>query len=124
MAPPDYKPDPDHLTTEKTINQSLLHYFMYGLEPGSFCHALILGDFHLAYQRAHVHLKIHEDRNKGSYPITDLLYLVSHLPEECHGSNEKYLAWINHGGLDGADNRIKVKIKLAWNESVLGKCPI
>lgn len=89
------------ICSERNINDALLVYYAYGLYPGSFCAALLCGDYDVAEKVAHPLLADH---------IPELITMVDeHIPPVARDVSE----WCKHGGVLGASDEIKVFLKLA-----------
>jgi hypothetical protein len=96
------------LNVDKNVTEALAVYFLLGLQPGSFCRALLLDDKNMAYRHAH-----HQLYRVDKDIVPDHIRLVHEfMPEECWGSVAKYEDWIAHQGLKYADPAVKVKLRL------------
>ncbi|MNK46314.1 hypothetical protein D3C87_650980 [compost metagenome] len=104
------------------VSQALRDYFLLGLHPGSFGVACLLGDYDLAYQRAHVHLKKPHGENEEDI-IRNMVSLASYLPNSVVRDYESINAWCNQGGFDRATPAQRVLLKLEWCSEIWGKFP-
>jgi len=100
-------------TVDSGIIESIKHYVMHGLHPGSCGRAIILGDYELAKGTAHALIR----RMMQSYPEDDLIqnmidWVNNTLPEFMRSSEENFINWVDHAGLDGAGDEIRMFIKL------------
>ena len=73
----------------------LRRYIENGIEPGSFLSSLLCNDLRRTFEAA-------DDVN--SHRVRDYVqFLYSYAPAGCWGSEEKYVAWIERGGLGFKD---------------------
>ena len=86
---------------EEGMTSALIHYVTMGLDPGSFGRAVLQGDYDLAAARAHPLLLGDADGNPLEQNIgRNYIDLIQHcFPTECHGDEDKVIAWIEMGGI-------------------------
>lgn len=104
--------DFDDTTTliDQGMVSSLDLYYRYGLHPGSFGEALLLGNEILARSRAFHYHRL--SSSQGQDIVANMLIFVECYPFFCRGSEETINRWMSHDGLSGASDEIKVLCKL------------
>ncbi len=117
----DSSPTISKLLLDSGVWEALVHYLFYGLHPGSFGEACLLGDYDLAFSKAHAKLK--EKRSDGVDIIANMITAAEALPDFVRGTPENIKAWLDMGGLKEAPPSVIVLLKLQWNTTALGKFP-
>ena len=85
----DYSLIPGHM------RGAMQRYIEDGIEPGGFLKAVLCNDFLGAFGKADdVNLRHMHDWAK---------FVYNELPNACHGSVEKYKAWVEVGGFRGLE---------------------
>lgn len=106
------------------VFEALRNYLLYGLNPGSFGIACLMGDYELAYSKAHSHLKrMSEPDNRQENIILNMVSLASFLPASVAGDYEVINRWCNQGGLANATQSQIVLLKLEWCPDIWGSFP-
>lgn len=100
-------------TIDHGLIESIKHYVIHGLHPGSCGKAIILGDYELAKGSAHILIRRMIDR----YPEDDLIqnmidWVNTTLPEFMRSTEENFNNWVDHAGLDGAEDEVRMFMKL------------
>lgn len=75
------------------MQEHVLRYIERGYPVGGFLFAVLSNNFKEAVVRA-------DDINQRAF-VAYVQYLVWYAPSMCHGSPERYAAWIESGGLEG-----------------------
>lgn len=83
----EYHHLPEHM------QNSMRLYIEHGVDPGDFLRLIICNDFAHAAGRA-------DFVNQHSL-LDYCMFLVNDMPMQAWGSNDKYNAWIAHGGMGG-----------------------
>lgn len=102
--------------------QAILMFVWYGLEPGSFGKALLLGDYVEAWGRAHSSLR--SRASDGYYPISSMMLWTDFLPSMIARDEGAYEEWIMHHGLEQAPLLKIVKVKFLWEPDLYGEFPM
>lgn len=110
------------MVLEHNIVTALAGFMTLGLHPGSFGHALLVGDRDLAFQRAHFIIK----REIGEYAepygptVVDSLFSFTQnfLPDLVIGSDLAIETWIAHSGMSGADDGTKRMVERQMNNKM------
>lgn len=101
------------ITVDHGSIQAIKHYVIYGLDPGSFGRAVILGDYDLARKKAHALLLRLSNLNPENDIIRNMIDWVEvTLPDFMRSSEENFEEWKSHSGLQGASDEIKLFMKL------------
>lgn len=75
------------------LHEGIMHWVVYGIEPGDFLRAVLRNDMMDAMGRA-------DDINRHRmFELCTFLY--NGMPAGSYGSRERYAAWKKKGGLEG-----------------------
>lgn len=108
-------------SVDNGVTMGFKHYLYLGFEPGSFGVACLLGDYELAYKRAH--FKLRETAGKADDIIATMVSLALSLPSNITGTMKAINNWSQIGGLLEAPTTDKVLTKLSWNQEIWGSYP-
>lgn len=92
---------------DQNVADAIFNYILYGLSPGSFTMAILIGDYEVAYLRAHPLLLRDND-----YVKETIEFVKNELPPMAHGNLNNYVEWQAHKGLLEAPDEILVQVKL------------
>lgn len=88
--------------------QSIQHFILNAMVPGSFGMALIHADDELAYRTAHPLLK---PEHGGEDVVKNMInFMRRNCPDCFYGKPEEIQKWINHHGLIEAPAEIKIEM--------------
>lgn len=87
MREPNYEMLPEHMRDGMRL------WVERGIEPGSFLEAVLCNDLKGACGRAD-HINRHH-----LFDYVEFIY--NEVPADCQGSREKYIAWMERGGMLG-----------------------
>ena len=107
------------LALDEGVVEALRHYIEYGLNPGSFGIACLLGNYDLAVSKAHEKLK--QPHFGGQDIIFNMVSYASHFPRIMRGDAETIDKWMQHDGLEHAPSSVLVLCKLEWADQLFGK---
>ena len=99
------------------VLEAIRNYIHYGLDPGSFGYACLLGDLALARTKAHYKLLEYPDQDI----VANMVEYMEVLPNFITRSAERIDHWIAVGGINGASKGEKALVRLEWPDTVLGK---
>jgi hypothetical protein len=91
MAMQDYQTNIDMLPPH--MREGMLDYIEKGYAPGGFLMAVLCNDLKGAAGRA--------DSVNQRYLLQYAQYLMWYVPHICWGNEEKVMAWIDQGGMEG-----------------------
>jgi hypothetical protein len=87
--------EPDWNLLPERMHGGVRRYIEQGIPPGDFLTAVISNDLCEACGRA--------DEENQHLLFEYVKFFYCHAPQECWGSQEKYKAWVQHGGLATLD---------------------
>lgn len=76
-----------HWYVEPEYADTMLHYFVYGIEPGSFFTSVLANDFFMAMCNSHPYNSISALKNLAKW-------ILNVAPREAVGSREKVKTWL------------------------------
>lgn len=115
---------------DNNVLLSIMNFVKFGLDPGSFATAVMLGDYVDAWGRAHQLLR--RPRGGSTYdagspyasdghnPISSMILWASYLPNIIAEDEKAFWNWMGHHGLEGAPVEKIVLVKLQWPIDLYG----
>lgn len=90
------------------VIKSVIFYVKYGLAPGGFCCSVILDRLDEARRNCHPHaLQVFEN-------TVNLIKLI--VPDYAGGNDDNMVSWLNHNGMSGASEELKLQYRLSHRE--------
>lgn len=111
----------EKLFFDQGMMDALHSYWRYGLNPGSFGVACLLGDYTEAYSRSHFALRIREQQDTI---VLNMVSYASYLPAYCRGNLENIARWTHLGGATHAPKDVLMLCKLEWPDELFGSFSI
>lgn len=94
------------------VYESLQAYMQLGLHPGGFAASLLAHRPEEAMQRAHPLIKVPSYGETTSVAENMWTFVQEYIPFVAQGSDEIVQRWIDHNGLSGAPDSVKLVVKV------------
>jgi hypothetical protein len=91
----------DRLDPIPLVQEAARRYVEKGAWTGDFLKAVLCNDLIKAFAFA--------DNNSASMMKEIVMWVYNDIPGLCHGSEKRYMAWINRGGIEGIDAEAKME---------------
>jgi hypothetical protein len=108
----------NNLMLDLDVATAIMNYVFKGLHPGSFGEACLIGDYDIAYSKAHYKLKSTEYDNQDI--IKNMIEVCSKIPIGIRSSRVVIDNWCKHDGLERCSPNELIYVKLAWDSQIWG----